>query len=121
MNDELVMIVLKRSREIVIGKNKTNYKDRNNVVNISQPISIVLRPTSTPQGTQYSLEPQNFPIPFASLLLIEDYKNANIKMDDIIQVYSEEELKKELIDWYFKVVSDIEVTNRMPTSSSLIN
>jgi len=114
MND-LVMVVLRQTREVVIGKGKITSSQ----VSIEEPISIVLRPVNTSGQTEFKLEPQNFPVPFSHLLLIEEHKSVTLYMEDLIQTYTQDEMKKDLIDWYLTVTSKLDLVSKMPKKTFL--
>lgn len=92
----------------VIGKVKEE-KDDSYILSLPKFIDI----SQDGQGN-LNVQGAEYPNPFISFFVIKVEEDVELEKSSIVNEYDEENLKKEIIDWYRNMTSNIEITSDMP-------
>ncbi len=107
-----VHLFLMKDRSLVMGEVCDKFE---NDYNVKKPVMVQLMQ----DGNKVAPVSAPFPLPLAEMFLINEPEFVNIDKSDIRYAYSEDQLKKQMIDWYFSEVSNsgIEIATDIPTNS----
>lgn len=107
-----IHLFLMKDKTIVLGSVEEKFEEE---YIVKRPIMV--QPVQ--EGKTIGLASAPFPLPLSDLFLIKTPDIVGINKSEIRFAYSEEQLKKQIIDWYFSETSEagIELATEVPNSN----